>query len=48
MKLLFMSGYTADIIAHRSMLAPGMQFISKPFSIQQLSAKVRKALEKTD
>jgi CheY-like chemotaxis protein len=48
MKLLFMSGYTADVIAHRSMLDPGVQLISKPFSIQQLSAKVRKVLEKND
>ena len=47
MKLLFMSGYTADVIAHRSMLDPGVQFISKPFTIQQLSVKVRKVLEKT-
>jgi two-component system cell cycle sensor histidine kinase/response regulator CckA len=47
MKLLFMSGYTANVIAHRSMLDPGVQFISKPFSIQQLSVKVRNALEKT-
>jgi two-component system cell cycle sensor histidine kinase/response regulator CckA len=47
MKLLFMSGYTANVIAHRSMLDPGVQFISKPFTIQQLSVKVHKVLEKT-
>jgi two-component system, cell cycle sensor histidine kinase and response regulator CckA len=47
MKLLFMSGYTANVIAHRSMLDPGVQFISKPFTVQQLSAKVRKVLERT-
>ena len=46
-KLLFMSGYTANVIAHRSMLDPGVQFISKPFTIQQLSVKVRKVLEKS-
>ncbi len=45
MKLLFMSGYTADVIAHRSLLDPGVQFISKPFTIQQLSVKVRQVLE---
>jgi two-component system cell cycle sensor histidine kinase/response regulator CckA len=44
-KQLFMSGYTANVIAHRSMLDPGVQFISKPFTIQQLSVKVRKVLE---
>ncbi|MEJ2662385.1 MAG: response regulator [Desulfobacteraceae bacterium] len=47
MKLLFMSGYTANVIAHRSMLDPGVKFISKPFTVQQLSAKVRKVLERT-
>jgi two-component system cell cycle sensor histidine kinase/response regulator CckA len=47
-KQLFMSGYTANVIAHRSMLDPGVQFISKPFTIQQLSVKVRKVLEKSE
>jgi two-component system, cell cycle sensor histidine kinase and response regulator CckA len=48
MKLLFMSGYTADVIAHRSMLDPGVEFISKPFTIQQLSVKVRQVLGKKE
>jgi CheY-like chemotaxis protein len=48
MKLLFMSGYTDDVIAHRSMLDPGVQLISKPFTIQQLSVKVRQVLEKKE
>ena len=45
MKCLYMSGYTADVIAHRGMLDPGVHFISKPFSILDLSAKVREALD---
>jgi CheY-like chemotaxis protein len=44
MKLLFMSGYTADTIAHHGVLDEGVQFIQKPFARAELSAKVRQAL----
>ena len=30
-KCLFMSGYTADVIAHRGVLDSGLSFIQKPF-----------------
>jgi signal transduction histidine kinase/ABC-type amino acid transport substrate-binding protein/ActR/RegA family two-component response regulator len=46
LKILFMSGYTADVIAHHGVLDPSMHFIQKPFSIKDLSDKVREALEK--
>jgi CheY-like chemotaxis protein len=42
---LFMSGYTADVIAHRGVLDEGVQFIQKPFSMQKLAGKVREALD---
>ena len=45
MKCLFMSGYTADIIARQGMLVEGVCFIQKPFSKKDLAAKVREALE---
>ncbi len=45
-KCLFMSGYTANVIAHRGVFEEGVQFIQKPFSTKGLAAKVRKALEK--
>jgi PAS domain S-box-containing protein len=45
LRCLFMSGYTADVIAHHGVLDPGVHFIQKPFSIQLLSAKMREALE---
>ncbi|MEC4684961.1 MAG: PAS domain S-box protein [Nitrospirota bacterium] len=44
LKCLFMSGYTANAIAHRGILEEGVHFIQKPFSIKDLSAKVREAL----
>jgi signal transduction histidine kinase/ActR/RegA family two-component response regulator len=43
---LFMSGYTADVIAHRGVLDEGVYFIQKPFSMQTLGSKVREALDK--
>ena len=41
---LFMSGYTANVIAHRGVLDDGIYFISKPFSRQDLTAKVHEIL----
>lgn len=44
-RCLFMSGYTANVIAHRGILDEGVQFISKPFSREELAGKVKEALE---
>lgn len=43
-KILFMSGYTADVIAHRGVLDESVNFIQKPFSMQKLAVKVREAI----
>jgi two-component system, cell cycle sensor histidine kinase and response regulator CckA len=45
MKCLYMSGYTADIIALHGVLNEGIYFIQKPFSINVLADKVRQVLE---
>jgi CheY-like chemotaxis protein len=42
---LFMSGYSSDVIVHQGVLDAGVLFIQKPFSRQELAAKVREALE---
>jgi CheY-like chemotaxis protein len=44
-KRLFMSGYTADVIAHQGVLEEGINFMQKPFSMQDLAGKVRLALD---
>lgn len=43
-KVLFMSGYTANVIAHHGVLDQGVHFIAKPFSIRSLSTKIREVL----
>jgi CheY-like chemotaxis protein len=45
LKCLFMSGYTADAISHRGILEEGIHFLQKPFSGEQLGAKLREALD---
>jgi CheY-like chemotaxis protein len=46
LKCLFMSGYTADVIAHHSVLDAGVHFIQKPFILRHLTAKIREVLDK--
>nr|WP_319490500.1 ATP-binding protein [uncultured Desulfobacter sp.] len=45
MKCLYMSGYTANVIAHRGILDEGLNFIGKPFSNQDLSIKLREIFD---
>lgn len=45
LRCLYMSGYTSDAIAHRGVLDHGMNFISKPFSREDLSRKLRDVLD---
>ncbi|MDQ1335360.1 MAG: hypothetical protein QG552_2310 [Thermodesulfobacteriota bacterium] len=44
-KSLFMSGYTADVIARQGVLDKGVQFIEKPFTPDSLARKVREAMD---
>jgi two-component system, cell cycle sensor histidine kinase and response regulator CckA len=45
LKRLFMSGYTADVIAHQGVLDEGVHFIQKPFSMQELAGKVAEVIK---
>jgi two-component system, cell cycle sensor histidine kinase and response regulator CckA len=46
LRVVFMSGYTANVIAHQGVLDEGVDFLQKPFSRQALAAKVREALDR--
>ena len=48
LKRLFMSGYTANVIAHHGVLDEGVHFLQKPFTMQDLSIKIREALGDND
>ena len=46
LKVLFMSGYTSDVISHHGILDEGTDFIHKPFSLNSLAGKVREILDR--
>ncbi|HEY3445385.1 MAG TPA: PAS domain S-box protein [Myxococcales bacterium] len=46
LRSLFMSGYTADIVAPQGVLEPGVAFLQKPFSAQELIGKVQEVLDR--
>ena len=45
LKVLFMSGYTANVIMHRGILESDVHFLQKPFTVQSLAGKVREILD---
>jgi PAS domain S-box-containing protein len=45
LKVLFTTGYTRNAIVHNGKLDPGVNLISKPFTYEQLAAKVRALLD---
>ena len=45
LKVLYTTGYTRNAIVHNGMLDPGTTLLTKPFSIEELAAKVRKILD---
>jgi DNA-binding NtrC family response regulator len=45
LKVIYMSGYTDDVIAHHGILEEGVHFIQKPFSISILTDKLRAVLD---
>jgi two-component system sensor histidine kinase EvgS len=46
LKSLFMSGYTANVIAHRGVLEEGMDFIEKPFDLNDFARIIRGMLDR--
>ncbi len=47
LKVLFMSGYSRDIVAHNNLFEEGINFIQKPFSLKSLSRMVQNMLSQS-
>lgn len=45
LKVLFMSGYTSDVIGNKGVLEDGIHFIQKPFSLDRIASKLREVLD---
>jgi len=45
-KVLYMSGYTANVIVHAGDIEPDVAFLQKPFSTNELTEKVRAVLDR--
>jgi PAS domain S-box-containing protein len=45
LKVVFMSGYPAEVIGEHGVLDPGTHFLQKPFSRRELLSKLRQALD---
>ena len=44
-RIIYMSGYTDDVLAYRGDLGPDINFLQKPFAPEALTKKVRDALK---
>ncbi len=45
LKVLYTTGYTRNAVVHNGVLDPGVELIGKPYTIEQLAAKVREVLD---
>jgi DNA-binding response OmpR family regulator len=43
--VLFVSGYTQDVISHHGVLDSGIEFLQKPFTAGDLLGRVRRLLD---
>ncbi len=46
-QILYMSGYTANVISHHGVLEKGVHFLAKPFTKNALALKIRNILDET-
>ena len=46
LQVLFTTGYTRNAVVHKGVLDPGVQLIGKPFTLEDLAARVRPLLDR--
>jgi CheY-like chemotaxis protein len=46
LKVLFVSGYAGDAVVRHGLVAPGADFLQKPFTLEMLARKVREVLDR--
>jgi DNA-binding NtrC family response regulator len=46
LKVLFTTGFTKNAVVHNGVLDHGVDFLAKPFTIDQLAAKIREILDR--
>lgn len=47
LRCMFMSGYTAEVIAHQGVLEDDIQFLQKPFTVEALARRVREVMDQS-
>jgi two-component system cell cycle sensor histidine kinase/response regulator CckA len=45
-RVVFMSGFSTEAVATHGVLAPGAAFLQKPFTIQELTGRLRDVLDR--
>jgi YesN/AraC family two-component response regulator len=45
LRVLYMSGYTDDVIAHHGIIEEGVHLLPKPFTMAALTSKIREVLD---
>ncbi|MGH7740120.1 MAG: PAS domain S-box protein, partial [bacterium] len=45
MKVIFVSGYTREVLSEQGILVPGIHLIQKPFELEELASEIRKVLD---
>ena len=46
LKVIYTTGYTPNAVVHGGVLDPGVQLLTKPFTLEQLATKVRAVLDR--
>jgi CheY-like chemotaxis protein len=46
LKVVFTTGFTKNAVVHNGVLDPGVNFLAKPFTLDQLAAKLREVLDR--